>query len=324
MSIMGLDIGYSNLKIYVGEVDDHKGMILPAGVMPSDSILDVGMGFNSFLEDTVKVTVDNESYFAGVAQEYIEGTSRVLSANYPSTIEYRALFHAALLLASTNKVEHLVTGLPVNEFMDKNKVKRLKDMLTGEHTVTAKRSIEVEKVSIVPQPIGGYVTAHRKMPEIENMDILVIDPGFYSVDWVVLRQAKFQRETLGSSMRAMSVLIEQASNLIFTDYGGHESVERIETAIREGKETVYLYGEKIDIKHYLHKASETVGAEVMRNVNASLRNAKSGIDAVLLVGGGASFFKEAAQDCFPKSKFIEPDNSVLGNAEGFWLMGCES
>ena len=44
-------------------------------------------------------------------------------------------------------------------------------------------------------------------------------------------------------------------------------------------------------------------------------------DIVVLVGGGAGFFKKTIQEAFPRLKVVSPEQSVLSNARGFWLMG---
>ncbi|MNJ75188.1 hypothetical protein D3C77_722380 [compost metagenome] len=48
------------------------------------------------------------------------------------------------------------------------------------------------------------------------------------------------------------------------------------------------------------------------------------LDFILLGGGGARFYKDAAQYLFPKAKVIVADNNVTSNASGYWFHGKNS
>ena len=48
---------------------------------------------------------------------------------------------------------------------------------------------------------------------------------------------------------------------------------------------------------------------------------RAGADIVLLVGGGAGFFKESVKEAFPHLKVTTPESPVFANARGFWRMG---
>jgi len=64
-----------------------------------------------------------------------------------STITYKALFHAALLLASQrndqNEIDLLVTGLPVSQYFDVAFRQKLQTRLTGVHQVTPQIEVNV-------------------------------------------------------------------------------------------------------------------------------------------------------------------------------------
>jgi plasmid segregation protein ParM len=322
MFCMGLDIGYSNLKVQFGKKDEGSSRVLPVGVAPDMG--KHGFGLDGHLKDAVRVVVDDSAYFAGISPDRVPEKPRSLHADYPSTVDYRALFNAALLLSSTQSIDRLVTGLPVEHYLNKEQVKKLTTALKGEHKITPKRTVEVKNVTVVPQPIGGYMTAFKERPEIEQMRVLILDPGFFSVDWVVIRDGAVEPGTMGTSLKAMSVLLEEASSLIQSEHGGRVIVEDIERAIRSGKSSIMLFGENIEIAPYLAQASKTVGDMVMTAVKAEIRGVKAEVDAVLLVGGGSSFYTDAAHATFPRAKLIKPANAVTANAEGFWHLGLEA
>lgn len=92
MFILGMDIGYSNLKLAFGNAGTPPETALyPAGAAPSDYIsqsIITGTGGGGF-----NVTVGNENYVAGIEQSSIDGWTRVLSSDYPFTDDYKALFY---------------------------------------------------------------------------------------------------------------------------------------------------------------------------------------------------------------------------------------
>ncbi len=322
MTVIGLDIGYSNLKMCIGTEDKHKTMVMPVGVMPDEGMR--GFGFDPQSENVCRVLVDGKPYFAGVSPDAMSGRQRTLHADYPSTVDYRAMFAAALLSSTYKEIDCLVTGLPVEQFLDSSRVTALKESLTGTFKITPKREVEVKQVIVAPQPIGGYMNAVSYKPELEQMRVLVMDPGFFSVDWVSIHHGAVVSGTLGTSLKAVSVLLDAASTDIYREYGGRVSVEDLEQSIRSGKGTVFLFGEAIEVAPHLEKASEEVGAEVTKSVLSCIREVKSEVDCLLLVGGGASLYESAARKAFPRSKVVIPDDSVTSNADGFWRIGLSS
>ena len=116
MNIVGLDIGYSNLKLAYG--NSEKGMqtaIRPAGAAPADRF---GSRFDGKEQDDfLHVLVGDEPFIAGVSSDRAEMWERSLHSEYARTPSYTALFHAGLLLSGMTEVDVLVTGLPVEQRM---------------------------------------------------------------------------------------------------------------------------------------------------------------------------------------------------------------
>ena len=123
----------------------------------------------------------------------------------------------------------------------------------------------MKDVMVVAQPIGGlldYVNLVDDGPEEDRITdehrILVVDPGFYSLDWVLVSNGQLQRQSSGTSLKASSVLLEQAGILIAEDHGAKPSVETLENALRTGKQSILLMGERVELAPYLTKASESL------------------------------------------------------------------
>jgi plasmid segregation protein ParM len=322
LNILGIDIGYSNLKLACGpKGESPRTQLRPAGAAPADRF---GARFDGKAhEDFLHVLVDGQEFIAGVSPDRAELWSRSLHADYPSSVSYKALFHAGLLLSEMDRIDMLVTGLPVSQYLDETRRNALAEQMLGTHQVTPKRAVKVEKVKVIPQPVGGLLDyISQGDADIEDARVLVIDPGFFSVDWVVIANKDLHRQSSGTSLNASSVVLEEASGLIAKDYGSAVNTETLENAIRAGKPTVLVLGQRVEIAPYIEQAAKTVGPVVVEAIQKALRTESKAADLVVLVGGGAVFFREAVQAAFPRLAVVTPKEPVYSNARGFWLMGA--
>ena len=109
--ILGLDIGYSNLKIAMGFKGGHvTTTVLPVGAGPLALMPQQLTGGEG---NCIQVVIDDEKWVAGVEPDRLQGWNRELHDDYPATKPYKALFYAALLLSEQKEIDVLVTGLPV-------------------------------------------------------------------------------------------------------------------------------------------------------------------------------------------------------------------
>jgi plasmid segregation protein ParM len=319
MSAVGLDIGYSNLCVVHGSEGKPATKILPAGAGPV-TMLPENIG-GGRIDSGVLITVDGEEWAGGVEPDSLQGWSRELHEDYPSTRTYRALFLAALSVCGLSRVSHLVTGLPTSHYLDEKRRKALTDRLTGAHEIAPGKRVTVDKVTVIAQPAGAYmdfVSQTKDLDIIQEGRVLIIDPGFYSVDWVTVDQGKLRPGSSGSSFSAMSVLLEEVSRLIKDDKGANIEPDRIELALRNGRQTMYVSSERTDLTPYIRQAQETVTRHVMTDLKRSSRLATNAVDLILMAGGGASIYAPAAKEAFPNAQLVELKDPVMANARGFW------
>lgn len=96
--------------------------------------------------------------------------------------------------------------------------------------------------------------------------------------------------------------------------------ERIDVALRTGKRPK-IFGKEHDLSNHAlaaRKIAEEAVAEMLRYVGDG-----SDIDNVILVGGGAFFFKPAINEVFPKHKIRELGDGLYANVRGFQIAGME-
>jgi len=313
-----LDIGYSNLKLAAMTGNGSMStQVLPAGAASVDCLPEQ---LGDADDDGLIVLVGDDLYAAGVPQSKFTKWNRSLHEDYPGTNDYRALFHAGLLSLGTPEVNTLVTGLPVDQYRDETRRKALANQLTGIHQVTRKRQIQVNTVQVVPQPLGAYLDMVYTLDDptaLADSRVLVIDPGFFSVDWVVIEQGALHHSLSGTSQMATSMILESVQTQIRDEHGGKVSLAKLEQAVRTSKDQVMLLGEYVKLAPYLEAAANAIVPVSMDALRQSMRTGADDIDIVLIAGGGAHLYEKQVRELFPKSRLIVPDTPVLANVRGF-------
>lgn len=326
---VGLDIGYGNLKVvgYAPESRETARITLPVGAAPasqasksmSSGQVDVGSG--------ALVEVDGLPWVAGVSPLDLQDFARPTHVDYPRTREYMALFFAALSKLGAESVKALVIGLPVNQFYEgksNGRVEELRKRLTGSHYYAKGKSATVENVIVVPQPAGAYtdiIQSNPNMAKDPDWLTLVVDVGYFSTDWVLVRRGKVQESSSGSSTDATSRIIEAASRQItLSHHGLTVSPARLESAIRNNRDLLRIGDHEIDYKAYIGAASQEVGSRIISKINSSLRNQSDTIDMVAITGGGGAFVERAFKQAFPSSSVATSTDPVMANANGFCLI----
>jgi plasmid segregation protein ParM len=320
MFVVAVDVGYSSLKILAGVAGTAPAVtILPAGAGPLAAMPDrLGRGRD---DRHLVVNVDGAAWAAGVEPGRLQNWERELHPDYPATAAYRALFHAALLVSDQERVDRLVTGLPVVQHQDTARRERLHAALIGVHQVTPERQVTVAQVDILPQPVGAYLDAIGSAAAAAVFDTartLVIDAGFFSVDWVLIEGGELRSANSGSSTSAMSLLMEAADDLIQQDHGDRLGLDQIEKALRAGSSTVPLFSSPVELAPYVAAAAKRTASAAITAVRQSMRSERRAVDVVLLAGGGAAIYADAAREAYPRSQVVVPADPVLANVRGFW------
>lgn len=218
-NVVGLDIGYSNIKISYGDNSTQKeptNLLLPAGVTTKD-----GYG-ESLIRDTdrpIEVEVDGESHMACVPHSH-PPVFRVLHENYPCTVEYRALFAAAPIKTGFTHINTLVTGLPSYQAIQLDLKEELRSQLTGNHIINGTK-ITIDRVKVLAQPVGEFTNYGWHNPGLREMlteaKTLELDPGFFSLDWALIHNCSLVKSS--SSKKAMSFLLDLTREVFEETYG---------------------------------------------------------------------------------------------------------
>lgn len=327
MFFCGMDMGHQALKIAFGEVGGPcTTRILPAGSGPVD-LLDIEPSVEAAAPASCRVWINGEAWVSGIEPDLLQPWERPLHTGYPATESYLANFYAALLCCGSPVIDVLVVGLPVFQMTDPALAESLRTRLLGEHQFAPGQRTVVQRVVVLPHPAGAYLEmiqgqAERSLLEQVTQDrAVVIDVGFFSVDWLVMELGTIKYALSGSSLISMSVLLEQCNDRIIADHGIGPRVDSLERAYRCGRRNVLLSGKKIHIRRYIDQSSRAIAGAAMAELKKSMPEAGVATDVVLLTGGGVEAYRREVEGVFGNAEVLVPENPVTANARGFWNCG---
>lgn len=324
MNICGLDLGYSQAKLVVSSNPGGlpRKMVYPAGAGPL-SQLPKTMSGDTDLGGAVRVDVDGEAFAALAEPRDFQGHQRPLHEDYAASREYRALFYGSLVRVGARRIDYLITGLPVAQAKNRSTRERLESQLQGEHLIRDGMRVTVDRVRVLPQPVGAWLSWLNDNKRYQNSDIraLMFDVGFYSVDWCLLDRGKIQDAASGSSCLATSAILERAVAMVAEQYGTRISLSRLEEALRTNKPSISAGAKDLEMAPLMKAAAASVSSSVLNQVKQSLRALSDDVNFVLLAGGGSGLFAGAVAEAFPSAKISYVDDPVMANARGFYYYG---
>ena len=321
MTVAAIDVGYGNVKYTKG----REGEKIKCGHFPSVAPMSSGIDIGSDAlsrKDVTKIVVGGVDYIVGNdALLSLKGASgRVLSADYPERDCYLALALGALAYMKQPKIDMLVTGLPVNFYRQYRE--KLTERLTGLHKFPDGREVEIDRAWVIPQPVGGFLNYAMEAGvygSLRESNCLVIDIGFYTVDWLVCRGLKVIDERSGSVPGGMSKLLESLAVHLTNELGEpFEDINRLDIALNNRNQLDW-YGKKFDFSHLMPKIYPIISSaceSITSNVGTL-----SDIAKVVVVGGGAKHYLHGIRRICHQNDIAEVDESIYANVRGFMIAG---
>lgn len=331
LHVAGLDVGYGAVKLVHGRVTlgsleqlEPKERILPVGAAPESQIA-VGYATPG---NHVPVVVNGQRWIAGVSPMAVQSSQvRQLHKDYSATEEYMALFLTALAQVGTDVIDLLVTGLPTEQALDKQFSQKLAARMKGKHPLNGDRVVEVRKAVVVPQPLGGYQDLLTRDPSVGRIDdqyMLVLDPGFFSLDWIVMMGRRPLAQHSSSSTDGWSRVLELTRDELIKSAPGYPlSISRLDEAVRRKTYREFSMGNlgPFDLEPLFRKHGGVVARQGLTAVKLALRNLADAMDHIVICGGAAEYFVEAVKEAFPYAKIDVSDRPQFANARGFFRFG---
>lgn len=331
-NVVAIDVGYGNVKHAFMRSGELKLGIFPA-IAPSASNSEcVSVGMQR--RNTVIVDVENMSYEVGVDAHLASDSSyrRITDENYPESTQYHALLLGALSYMGQRDVDMLVLGLPLLTFNNHKAV--LEKKFIGTHKVPRIQhpnskepplDVNVKQVMVLPQPMGGlfaYAAANQDRT-ISNETSLIVDIGFFTVDWVYSQGFKPYPAKSSSLPGGMNSVYQAITESLRGELGRNiNDVSRVDHALRNGEKEVRLFGKMISLEKHIQ-----AGVEKAKQFVASLANTVGDgvtLDNIVLVGGGSNFFKDLIQERYPDHTITLLKDPAHSNVTGFQFAGLKS
>lgn len=334
LSAVAIDVGYGNLKVMAaqqgGDVDTADAFLLPIGAAPIEHAPRLANGLPQLHGGEEVLLPDGRRWVGGIDPTYLSGFARQTHEEYPSTDEYLALYLAGLAKLEAlghRTIDVLVTGVPCSQFVGPRR-QQVKDVIIsrfkGVHVLGGNRTVEVRNAFVVAQPMGsytGFLSEHPvpvKAGERDTRTVLVIDVGFYSVDWVLMQSGGMRDGSAGSSRTATSTILDAAAQAISAAHGGVPlSVEKLDGAFKSGEEILRLGAIQVPFRAFIDAAAGEKARIAMSKIASAMRLTEDVVDHVLLAGGAAMLFHAAAKRAFPASVVTITANPVMANARGY-------
>ncbi len=323
--VKAVDVGYGNTKYTVLVADGN----IQCGVFPSIAPqASNGSDLSSGLmqrRNTIVVDVNGVRYEVGKdAHLAVDAThGRVLDPNYCMTDAYMALLRGALYYMGAPEIDLLVLGLPVNTH--KQYQKALEEKAVGRHPVpfrSGEQECVVKNVKVIPQPIGAFYDHSSQSGTYDRMRVqmnLLIDVGYYTLDWVVACGVKMNEARSGAENGGMSAVLQTMAKTISDEMGEPvTNLKLIEDALLTSTNPSF-YGKEFDITKHMKGGKKK--AEQFVSVLANRVGSSMDITNIILAGGGAEFFREVLQEKFKKHTIVTTEDPVFANVRGFQRAG---
>jgi hypothetical protein len=302
--IAGIDIGYGFTKVF----ERSQRFVAPSAV--SATILDLCFGKNPDM-----VEVNGKSYSVG---------ERVLNYNLPVEITvgddfllsdpYFALLANALIKINMKMPDICIVGLPPAYYTKKT----VQELKAKARSIIIRdmdgRVIRLpERISVLPQGYGIYLSHIEDHPEDFRKNILTLDIGYNTLDALFLRQGgDFDEKRAVSYPLGVLFLYEEAGRLFSRVYcsfpKGRESIEKL---LRNGRFTHLGKEYTLDMKEVFAEYTK----KVLGALKGFVRDIDEEVDAVVVGGGGAAFLDTSEE------VICILDNPQMGNAKGYYIYG---
>lgn len=306
---------------------------------------------NGRARDTVLVTYEDATYEVGKGVEHALVASdfgRDMTDTYYDSKVYHALMRGVLVYMDESHIDTLVLGLPMNHYENKQRVSTLEAHYTGKVDLGQGRSVTIDKVLVHPQPFGGYISLGHDLDginealnaypdcgikplssvsELANMNILIVDPGEFTLDWLLMTPGGHaERVSSAAGDAGRHRVLREIHNLVQEKLQrplGPSFVTDIDRAMRN-KIPFRVGGRSFDLTgpEYITAIAKAV-EDPVRQLLESLRGADDRIDFIAVLGGSPDEVAGALKKARPHLPLYCPSGktgqqaSLFANLRGF-------
>lgn len=323
--IAGIDVGYGYTK---GARLEGLRVVFPSVVAEDHETDDLGRVLGSSRPDH-RATIEED----GRVRRYLFGnqalfaravrTWRTSAAERP---DYPVLVLAALRLLNVSGDVRLAVGLPLELFKAREERSALADRLSHLQAVVSvdnseSRSIRVVDTLVLPQSAAAYYALLRQEPSVALTTSGIIDLGFRTVDYLLMRFQRGQRVSQpdsgasGSLELGMERIYERVARQLRQEKAVLLEPSRVEDAVIMERDLT-LKGERVNVAPLVGEASAALAREIADRLLVTWD--MSELDHVFLTGGGGRALAPYLRELLPSVRLLpEP---AYANAAGYAAM----
>ena len=340
-NILGIDVGYGHTK-WVAMLDGgevKRGMFPSVAPITTRERTVESNGMSGLR--TVTVKVGNHNYVVGrdAYHETDAYYARSLLADYSKSDGYHALMLGALSISGLREIDQLIIGLPLTTLSAYHA--ELSEKYLGEHLIGAsyaKRKVEVNvrNVNVTSQPAGAMLHAVSMNPELRKSKNLVIDIGYFTMDFLMCEGLRPFYKRSGAINGGMSAFYDHLSALVSDKIKSeglpsHGAVDhfRLEEALAatepgDAKPFAVQIGKRtLDISDCVSLARPKLNEYLGRMISTLGVESLGSISKVVIAGGGARMLLPAVQEQLGDSlEVVNLSNSQFAIANGYANLGA--
>ena len=332
-TILAVDVGYGNTKLVWGAARDESCELLFKSIAPTTRQSDDAFADFSQPMDRVAIGVNNRNFLVG-PEAYLTGSaSAILNNDYIKHDEYLALLRGAMYYMMKKsgtikqKIDGLVVGLPISNFNEHRDA--LLKLAIGIHTLPTPVGLRsthgstfdvlVDKVLVLPQPIGALRNYSGNLQTGDNSVSLIVDPGYNTFDWVIAYGMRPDMQRSGSFDGGVAHIFREVSVQAGKTLGiGVIDFVQCEDALNTG---VLLHKSRSYPFEQFKGIAEVAGAEIVNKFVSALDVTRP-FERIVMAGGGAKFYVAALRKRFPDFEIVASNDSVMANVRGFYAFAA--
>lgn len=320
--LIGVDLGYG----FVKATDGKEGFFFPSvvGEGNANQLLRTSPQLSDPTEE-LRLTVGDKVYYAGnLAVRQSRMAYRSLSTTREEGDDLLVLFLAALSLFCKEPVTNfsVVTGLPpgrmhlTDEFirMARGSHKVLRHKASGPEELT----LRIDRVSVVPQPLGAYWSqvldvrgkVNEDLPFVDSR-VGIIDIGFRTTDLVTVEAGEYVPEQSRTVPIGMVAAYSAISSYLLANYGIERENYALDEAVIRGE--VGVSGRRVDISSVRDRAYQQLATKVLVELRSAWQLAE--YDALWVTGGGGQALEQYLVPQFSQGAMV-PD-PITANSLGY-------
>ncbi|MEW6706432.1 MAG: hypothetical protein AB1430_16415 [Pseudomonadota bacterium] len=345
--VRAIDVGFGLVKFSLPAEGGVTFSSFPSMAIPAD--VSAVRSLSTRRRDTFDVPAGGTQYEVGRDVGLAQaggGFGRDLTDEFYRSPIYEAVTKGALRYmaeAGDTAIDLLVLGLPVNQYNDAKRRDHLRQTYEGVVDLGDGGRIEVRKVVVQAQPMGGYAALEEHLDglnqeirdtggalqplasadELDELAVLMVDPGEHTLDWLLIQQGSINPRASGAASDAgRHRVIRAVQDSLAADVGrplGPAVAPRINEALRL-KQPVKLSGVAHDLTKYEPQIMSVVEDSINRMIDG-LRDAHEIIDLIVLVGGHPRRYRDVLKRRFPAIPVFVMPEPMAANVRGFQMIG---